>query len=784
VNDNMLLVDLVKSSAGNAGNPNLVAQKIMVTKDGKTFQQTFWVDPTADPNSDDHKRRKLEHHASNGNKADAIQLAKELGVNWKEHTHEGINWMRAHVAIKSHLSQHSNQQQSHQTAQVASVKSQPPPGVSTGFSMSTFQSLKNDKAEAMKYLKQVGITWPEHSHAPINWMRACMAANKADNSATATAKPPDPAPVAKIPEKTKEVEKPKPDNRTPRQKKIDSLLEGLSDEERKRAKQSGMIAGDKESQPYLDQLFDKYKALASGTQTPHHDTVRKQIASSADPKFAATRLAAGGVVNRMLLDNMKGYIKRMSDNSTMNMHGMVKNMFNAWRYQGANGTPVKSLKMGELPPAESARDFTGMLTSLKVLKDSKVHSPEVMKQLESDIHDVISAIDKDEHWKLMENRLKVKTNEVKADIDAAMTRIDGLGMISPLARANYLKERQQSGDRHLNTEGARARDIVAEGEYVSAKRKMAERAIKDLAYRDAFKNMYHMYESNKNIAKVQWVVHHPFKQISPLNAQELQALNNPMSDDEKHDFMMDKATELMTIKPVNAAKLKSSNKTTDDIKKEMKDQLDKALKDIMGDYNVKESELLEQGNINCVVSKVSKATATQISDKISADWDKKNHGSMRPVILGVYEISDLPVEAEYNKLKTENLKKYGSLNTRRFYHGTGSFATTLILGKSGQFKVGKAKVGRLLGDGIYLADKSSKSSQYISDDGMNRHGTVGSLMICDATLGNISSSRSGSADTIQAIKGQGNWAFLLNNEWCVKNPSAVLPKYLVHMELK
>lgn len=44
-----------------------------------------------------------------------------------------------------------------------------------------FESIKSDKAEALKYLKDCGITWTENSHAGINWMRAMAAYKKATN---------------------------------------------------------------------------------------------------------------------------------------------------------------------------------------------------------------------------------------------------------------------------------------------------------------------------------------------------------------------------------------------------------------------------------------------------------------------------------------------------------------------------------------------------------------------------------------------------------------------------
>ena len=86
----------------------------------------------------------------------------------------------------------------------------------------------------------------------------------------------------------------------------------------------------------------------------------------------------------------------------------------------------------------------------------------------------------------------------------------------------------------------------------------------------------------------------------------------------------------------------------------------------------------------------------------------------------------------------------------------------------------------MLGHGIYLADKSSKSSQYISDNSYARHNISGSLMIVEASLGNVvTQKKSTDGDTVFGEKSRA----LKNNEWCVRNPKAVIPRYLVEMEL-
>jgi len=195
----------------------------------------------------------------------------------------------------------------------------------------------------------------------------------------------------------------------------------------------------------------------------------------------------------------------------------------------------------------------------------------------------------------------------------------------------------------------------------------------------------------------------------------------------------------------------------------------------------------EDNEVKCKVSKVNDAKKKEIVDRIEADWDKVNHKGMKYTIKGVYEVSGLELEKEFSAIKKANAGKSTSNHnpngTDLFYHGTGSVATSLILGHSGEFKVGAAKVGRMLGDGIYLADTSSKSAQYISDAGFSRHGSTGSLMVCEASLGNTaryqSRSQWDSNDSVFA-----GTDCVANDEWCVHNPKAIIPRYLVEMELE
>lgn len=56
------------------------------------------------------------------------------------------------------------------------------------FSMSEFTGMKSDRTKSIQYLKDSGISWKETDNEGINWMRACMAASRAENPAQGATK--------------------------------------------------------------------------------------------------------------------------------------------------------------------------------------------------------------------------------------------------------------------------------------------------------------------------------------------------------------------------------------------------------------------------------------------------------------------------------------------------------------------------------------------------------------------------------------------------------------------
>lgn len=113
---------------------NLVKVQRTVTRNGSTFTQNYWVNPSAVRSSD----------IVIGNKAvlDAYLKAQKANAN-------------------------------------AATQ------VSSSFDIATFDSLKShNRDKALDYLKQCGITWKDNPNPAINWMHACMAAKAAANASS------------------------------------------------------------------------------------------------------------------------------------------------------------------------------------------------------------------------------------------------------------------------------------------------------------------------------------------------------------------------------------------------------------------------------------------------------------------------------------------------------------------------------------------------------------------------------------------------------------------------
>lgn len=202
--------------------------------------------------------------------------------------------------------------------------------------------------------------------------------------------------------------------------------------------------------------------------------------------------------------------------------------------------------------------------------------------------------------------------------------------------------------------------------------------------------------------------------------------------------------------------------------------------------------------LQCSIKSVSPEVYKELEEKILKDFDDNSH-HFKYKINGIYEVKNLDLEEKYNSILEERkstkavTKIQGGKNCYKdtFYHGTSYGSLEKILGISGKFKTPKDEevvTGSMLGLGVYLADKSSKSMQYCGEGYARRGKRSGALLICEASLG-ASSSKNNKAIRINKNNGRdtvfaqaGDWG-LLNNEWCVPNDDAVLPKYVIDIEL-
>lgn len=184
-----------------------------------------------------------------------------------------------------------------------------------------------------------------------------------------------------------------------------------------------------------------------------------------------------------------------------------------------------------------------------------------------------------------------------------------------------------------------------------------------------------------------------------------------------------------------------------------------------------------KGSPDVVLSDIPKAEHDRIVAKIQADHDPVQHGNFRIKVNGVYRITDSRMEPSYQ----EAVKKYGN-EKKDLYHGTSFKSGTPII--RGGFLIIRGKttngrnVWRSMGDGIYLADQSSKSAQYIGGD-FSHHGSRGVLFLNDTAMGKVTENQNDTtAQTVFGAKGT-RWE---NNEWAVKDPKAVIPRYWIDVE--
>lgn len=175
-----------------------------------------------------------------------------------------------------------------------------------------------------------------------------------------------------------------------------------------------------------------------------------------------------------------------------------------------------------------------------------------------------------------------------------------------------------------------------------------------------------------------------------------------------------------------------------------------------------------------------------VLSKYLKNWDRVEHGSFRGQVTGIFAVV-------HNKKTMDDWSKHSTKkdNTKTgLYHGTDMKAAISIA--QGGYRVGAVKEGRMLGHGLYLTDKSSKSVQYVGARFSRRGRARGVVFENKVSLGNMVKTtteptgllRAGKiradVDAIYAPKGSTAYTFgrpLRNSEIAVKAPKAALPAY-------
>ena len=814
-----------------------------------------------------NSKQRLAQMLGSHSRDEVMDFAKKNGVQWAEHSHVGINWMRASIAIQKHIDsngdtwksfedgsqpQQSDPQKDGNPAQpdaktdkadktsdtdkkpqkTAKKQTKPDkPKVDKDGSKKLVEKLGKD--ETLEVMKAKGITWKESDHKGINWMRAMQALGKhlndnpngfdelvaaADNLRTKKDLQDTQKQVQNLQDLVSQLQNPTAQQMTQTAAKADILkgittdtmsqyekshfgdsISGASPESLRNYRTLGMCAGDKESEEYLADLYTKYRDAVTG-----NSAATNSAATNSDIDADPLRNKLQGVVNKMVVGVVKSSLK------------------NARKRSGEFTMQQKLMEPWIDPNTQLSNE------QIDCIKNPKKHGQ--TGSLRQD-----ACREKDGSHKLMHSvldkfKLSKEYGTLAIEYDQILTELDGLLQHSPELQncingaGNGGKpfasaaDAQKEIDRTINREKERLQNIVSHYEeqiknpkqysWTSVERykdmlkdtkKEIERLdsltvtgqdlmkafelraqLFDPKFTDLNVNLYHHKMMASQLA-YQYFINKDFVAEYPILSKD----NLDKLDKADEDSLTNLALYAGMFKPSLTKGGKSAKDALMDKYAERQ-----AILDAYGGVTAvgTGSQYSENNEIRCKVSKVSDKKAKEITDKIAADWDKQSHGRMKYRIKGVYEVSGLAAEKDFNKIKKQHSQYKGvksggkDCSSDLFYHGTGSMATSLILGHSGEFKIVKAKVGRMLGDGIYLADKSSKSAQYIGDAGYSRSGISGSLMVVEASLGDTLHRRTSQGynhDTVFAGKTDG----LLNNEWCVHDTHAVIPRYLVQMEI-
>lgn len=277
----------------------LVYVQRTVTKNGKTFQQGFWVHPSQVKSTDTvlknqgalnayQTAQKTAQQQSSvvGNfdkskytvlyttesKTKAMQYAKDNGITWNEHSNPNINWMRCQMAVNKALG-----------GSVTVSTSKPASSATLDVSnlISNFNSLSkkdkvvellkhNSRDSLISFAKANGITWKENDNAGINWMRCSMAlqnyleSHNISDSTNASSDNQNKTQQDKVVSETIDI----PSNATTRQKNLIGMINSITKKEDFDLFGSvGMIAEDDTAREFMEKMLKpRYDSWKNGHQ--------------------------------------------------------------------------------------------------------------------------------------------------------------------------------------------------------------------------------------------------------------------------------------------------------------------------------------------------------------------------------------------------------------------------------------------------------------------------------------------------------------------------------------
>lgn len=343
----------------------LVQVQRSVSRNGKTFMQNFWVQPSQVKASDKviggqqnllpkagsvpkpaaGVLDKAYFESIKSDRVKAMDYLKSCGVQWNDHSHAGINWMRAMQAYNAAVGNQNGgktasatpiQPTSQPTTPIAQV-AQNPQG--KGVTLTTAQQAEVDagkngkekvvilkkllgKDGCMEYAKQLGVTWDEHSMDAINNMRMSMALSKHFDTVDGTVSPtggkggkgggapkgnqnakkddtqqqPTPPPSDKL-----EI----PANATERQKNLINLINGITDTSTlELIQKSGFVPEDAQA----------------------HDFVEKKMWEEYNTRIVKAPVNSSSSGSRMFYQRGGGFGKDLSELTTKIFKGLPKKL--------------------------------------------------------------------------------------------------------------------------------------------------------------------------------------------------------------------------------------------------------------------------------------------------------------------------------------------------------------------------------------------------------------------------------------------------------------------------